>query len=327
MAPGAVRRRLWYAFAALWSVDALLKLQPQMFSPSLFVNVLGPVAADVQPAWLAAVLAATNGLWVHHMVLGDAAVFAVEAAIAALLWTGWERRAGRAGLWLAVVWSLAVWVAGEGMGGLIAGDASWLAEAPGATVVYAAIAAVLLVPAASWRSGGLARAVRHGLGLFWLAGALVQLAGPFWTGAGLGAVFGDVTMNGQQPVMVERIINAVLSSVVSHPVPWNAALAGGMVVLAALYAARGTGAWPLAASLVWLAFVWVTSEAFGNLGTGTATDPGQAVPLALLAWTAAALGRERRQAEAPALAGVVRRWRVAAAGGPQVAPAGAREEA
>lgn len=287
-AAGGVRARAGQALAALWSLDALLKLQPHMFTPALFVNVLGPVAVDDQPPWFASMLDAVDRVWVRHMALADLAVFAVEASIALLLWWGPARRPGRIGLWLLLAWLAVVWVFGEGMGGLVSGDASILSEAPGTTVFYAATAVALLAPLQAWQGGRVAQGLRWGLGLFWLMGAALQLNGSFWTAAGLGGIFGNVTMNGLEPVFVLRLLDLVLGLVMAHPAVWNLVIVAALAALGVATLALGPRPAVAWAATVWLLLCWATAQAFGGLFTGTATDPGAAVAFGLFVWLARA---------------------------------------
>jgi hypothetical protein len=282
VSPVRLRGLLATGLAALWSLDALLKLQPAMFSAALFVNVLGPTAVDGQPPWLYRLLSWFDGLWVRHMAVADLGVFLVEAAIAGLLWLGPDRRVGRAGLWALVAWGTLVWVLGEGLGGLVSGDATVLTEAPGASLLYVGAAVLLLLPDAAWRSGRVHRWLAVGMGVFWLLGAALQAQPDFWTAPGLGGVFGDVTMNGPQPEFLAILTNAMLVLAFRAPVALNAALILVMLVLAL---ALLTGAWRRGAEGLAIAFglfMWACAQGFGGLWTGTATDPGSAVPVTLL---------------------------------------------
>lgn len=287
----AARHLLWSGLVLLWSVDALLKLQPRMFSAEFFVNVLGPIAADGQPAWLYHLLTWFDDLWVGHMVVGDLLVFAVEAGIAALLWFGPERRAGRLGLVALVVWAAVVWVFGEGFGGLFTGDPSVLSEAPGAAILYAAMAVLLLGHPAGWRDGRYPSVLRLGVGLLWILAALLEATPDFWTGPGLARVFGDVTMNGTLPAWAAFLNNLMILSTFHHAPLWNAlfVVVMGSIGLAVLGGRTGR-CWTVLV-LAWTSFLWIFPQAFGGLTVGTATDPGTA-PLLCLVTLAALLPNE-----------------------------------
>ena len=280
---GAARRLLWVGLAVLWSMAALLKLQPGMFTPAFFVNVMGPVTVDDQPPWLDHLLAAFDRLWVHHIVAGDLLLFAVEALTAILIWSGPDRRSGRWGLWLSLGWGLLVWALGEGFGGLFTGDASVAGELPGSALLYAALGALLLVPEERWREGRMAEKLRTALGLFWVLAALWQALPAFWNGPTLGEVFGDLSMNGHQVPLLAMVTNAMLVASLR-----STSLVNGILIVAMalqgfmLLTGRAGTAWAILTGL-WLAFSWVVVTGLGGLGTGTATDPGTAFPLALMA--------------------------------------------
>lgn len=278
----AARHALWLGLAFLWTFNAVLKLQPAMFTPALFVNVLGPTTVDDQPPWLQHLLMHFDRMWVHHTAVGDALVFVVEGTIATLLWFGPRRAAGRWGLVLSAAWALLVWAVGEGFGSLFTPDASVLSEAPGAGLIYAAAATLLLLPETVWERGAALRGLRVGLGLFWLWAAAWQLRPGFFAGPTLAGVFGDVTMNGQQPPFLLMLVNATVYATLQHPVVWNLAFVGIMTLSGALHLRGGPRRVLLPLQAAWLLFLWAVPQAFGNLWTGTATDPGTAVPLALL---------------------------------------------
>jgi hypothetical protein len=282
----SARKLLWLGTAGLWTLAALLKLQPQMFSANLFINVLAPTAADSQPAWLAALLSWTGDIWVHHMAIANFSVFLIEAAIAVLLWMGPDRRGGRTGLWILIVWSLIVWVAGEGLGSLLSGDASFMSEAPGSAPLYGVAAAMLLLPRAFWIDGKATRWLRIGLGVFWACGTAMQLQPDFFTGAGLAGVFGNVTMNGTQPPYMALLINMMVTTTYLHAIGWNLVFVLAMALLAAGFLLKAPARVMLWLSLSWLLFLWIFPQAFGSLWTGTGTDPGSAVPVVLLTLTA-----------------------------------------
>jgi hypothetical protein len=139
--PGRALRRLQLCLAALWLVDAMLQGQAFMFSRG-FAAMLAATAHG-SPAAVAGPGTWSAGLIAAHPVATNAAFLAVQLLLA--LGIAW-RPAVRAALAASVVWSLAVWWLGEGLGGMLAGGANPVTGAPGAVLLYAMLAIVLWPP-------------------------------------------------------------------------------------------------------------------------------------------------------------------------------------
>jgi hypothetical protein len=132
------RRTLQIVLGLIWLLDAGLQFQPYMFGKDFVTEVLqGSASGDPS-------LVKSPMLSVAHMVLRHPAVWnsgfaLVQLSLAiAILY----RPTVRVGLGASVVWSLAVWWFGEGMGGLFSGLAPVLGL-PGAALLYAVIALLL----------------------------------------------------------------------------------------------------------------------------------------------------------------------------------------
>lgn len=281
--PDRDRRYIWRGLSVLWLFDAALKLQPKMFTPSLIGDILAPAAQDSQPPWVYNLIAFSARIWQHHMVLFELGIFLIEAFIGLALWFGPEQSLGRAGLIISIFWSAVVFVFAEGFGGIFTGSASFLSGFPGSGPVYIALAFILLKSPEVWVSARFRSWLKRGLGGFFLLSGLIQVmpGTGFWTGPGLAGTFGDVTMMGTQPVLVQRMLNAVLPLLLSAPVLFN-------LVFATILLAFGVFLWRGRLNIVgwrllwvWLFFVWSFAQAFGTLFTGTGTDPGPLLPLAL----------------------------------------------
>src|SRR5262249_33774768 len=135
------RRALQLGLAACWLVDGVLQYQPFMYSKA-FAQMLGATAAGNPPV-IARAITWDATLVGHHPVLLNTTF----ATIQLLLGLGIALRPTvRVALAASVAWSVAVWWLGEGLGGVLAGAANPLTEAPGAVIIYALLA-VLLWPA------------------------------------------------------------------------------------------------------------------------------------------------------------------------------------
>lgn len=283
------RRFLRLGFGLLWIADGLLQAQPRM--PAGFVPADIDPQLQAGPDWLASLVAPLLRAWTRHPVVADVAVVWLEIGIGLLLLLGRRGVLARIACVVAIVASVVIWVLGECFGGLLAAGASWLTGAPGAALVYALAAALLLVPVSWWRSGH-AQVLVSRCAAGWLAvGAVLQAvpAEGFWTADGLAGPFSDgaamrqpgwlsapmrslARVAGQSP----GALNLVVVLLVSGVAVWlwfdgrTAALSGGIMLCLA---------------------TWWLAQDFGVLG-GTATDPNTGLPLALLiaaalpAWSA-----------------------------------------
>ena len=133
------RRRLEMALGVLWLVDGALQWQPYMFSSAFFGNMLGMANMGL-PGPVSAVLYQTTTMLTAHPVIWNAAFASLQLAIGAGLLWGRTVALARP---VSIAWALAVWVVGEGFGGLFMPGVSALNGAPGAALLYALIALIL----------------------------------------------------------------------------------------------------------------------------------------------------------------------------------------
>ena len=264
----------------LWILSGLLQAQPGMFAMDMLSTTMQP-SATTQPGWLAALIRWSIGAVTPRLVAFNWCVIVLEIGLGLLLAGVWSRGV-RPALWLSMVWALAVWVFGEGMGQLLTGSATLLAGAPGAMLLYGAGAALLLLPAKRWspRSGLPSLPTLVVLGTLVL-GALLQFAPVFWTALGLANPFGEGLMM-PQPVLLRSAVNVGVSLAFAAPVAFNLALVLTMLGLAYLLFF-----WPRNRQVVWaviifLAVTWVVGQDMGMLFDGMATDPNSAPILTLL---------------------------------------------
>jgi len=277
-----VRRRLQLVLAGIWLLDGVLQFQAFMFSKG-FSQMLGATAAG-NPAVVADPISWSAKIIADHPTATDAIFALIQVAIG--LGIAW-RPARKLALGASVVWALAVWWLGEGLGGVLNGAASPVNGAPGAVIIYALLA-VLLWPGRQDRAAPFAAGRFTGATvarLLWLVlwGSLAYLAllpatrapkalgalvagmasgQPGWL-AGLDDHLGAfLTGNGPAMAVVLAIVLAVVA--VSAFLPRPGARAGVMLALAT-------------AAFLWLA------EGLGGMLAGGGTDPNSGPLLALLA--------------------------------------------
>jgi hypothetical protein len=286
------RRKLQLALGALWLLDGILQFQPSMFTKA-FPDMLAGTSAG-NPAFVASPVSWSAALIAHHLAVLNAIFATVQVVLG--LGIAW-RPAARLALAASVLWSLAVWFLGEGLGGVLAGPASLTDGAPGAVILYGLLA-VLLWPARHERPARFiaARAVgaRAALTLWtvlWASMACFALQPGYRTPHGLSGEIKD--MAGGQPAWV------------TWPVTHLAGLLAGQglltaCLLAAAFAVTALGAWlpvrtaraAIVLALVLAAFLWL-GQGLGGLFTGGSTDPSSGPLLVLLAlayWPAAEEG-------------------------------------
>lgn len=289
---GGLRRWLQLTLGVIWLLDAALQYQPYMFSRAFATQTLAPTAQG-NPAPVAGSITWSAGLIADHVVVANAVFATVQVLLAlGLFW----RRTVTTALVASVVWSVAVWWLGEGLGGALTGGANPLTGAPGAVILYA-LAAVLLWPRARTEpeppAGPRSVAAVSPLGdtvarLLWLVlwGSLAYFAvqpadraadGPHDAVAGLASgepgwlvsldhiVASSLAGAGQTFAVVSAVVLAIIALGVFAPPP----LTRATLVLAMLVGAA----------------YWVLGENFGGIFTGQGTDPNSGPLLILLAVT------------------------------------------
>ena len=131
------RRRLQIALGLLWLLDGVLQAQPFMFTSGFATEVVAP-AGQGQPDIVAAPVHWVSTVIAAHPVPWNGAFAAIQLLIGAGLLV---RRTARTALAASIAWGVGVWYFGEGLSGLLGGDASLSAGAPGSALLLAVLAA------------------------------------------------------------------------------------------------------------------------------------------------------------------------------------------
>jgi hypothetical protein len=291
-----MRRRLQLALAGIWLLDAILQFQQFMFSKGFSQMLAGTAAGN--PGFIAHPITWAAAIVAHHAV----ATNAFFALIQLVLGLGIALRPTvRPALAASVVWAIAVWWLGEGLGGILNGTASPVNGAPGAVIVYALLAVLLWPPRPDRTSPFVAGAFvgPTAARILWLTlwGSLAWLSLQPATRAprALGAMV--TGMASGQPAWLASTDNDLGGFLNSHGPGFAVLLAVVLAVVAAGVFLPGRAVRAiLVLALVTAAFVWL-AEGLGGIFTGGGTDPNSGPLLALLAvcyWplarTAAAAG-------------------------------------
>lgn len=273
------RRAMALALGVIWLIDGVLQAQPVMVTRSFVSTVLG-AAAHGNPSWLYHAVLFGSHLWQSNPIVANIGATFLQIGLGALILFGPDRIWGRVGLILSIVWSVAVWFFGEGLGGTLAGGASAITGAPGAALLYALAAAALLLPVRRWENGQVMAWSRNTLAALWLLSAGLQLQAQFFTASGLTDLFSMAAYMQQPGWMAAPILHFMIFTAGS-PVQANVLLASMMAAYGVLVLRLRVQ--PLAIfSVVWLLFIWWIGQDFGGIVSGSATDLNAGIIWALL---------------------------------------------
>jgi len=295
------RRRLQLALAAIWLLDAVLQFQSFMFTPA-FARMLAE-SADGNPALIADPITWSARIIEQHVVVANS----VFATLQLLLALGIALRpTARIALGASIAWSLAVWWLGEGLGSVLAGNASPVSGAPGAVIIYALLAILLWpvrtdrpAPFAAGRSVG-APAARALWVVLWGSLALLLLQPAVRSPGGLSSMISE-SADGQ-PGWLAAVDRQAGSLLDHHGLAASIVLAITLAIIAAgiFLPPPAVRAAVVLAVIVAMA-IWV-AEGLGGIFTGSSTDPDSGPLLALLAvayWPAVAPSGNRHKRAGP----------------------------
>lgn len=282
-----LRRWLQLALAGMWVLDGLLQYQPFMFTAG-FAKTL-TVTAQGNPRVIAAPITWAAGVVAAHPVWTNAVFATVQLLVG--LGIAW-RPTVRVALAGSMVWAVAVWWFGEGLGGVLAGTPNPISGAPGAVVVYALLA-VLLWPVACAPDGAgqwsfvAARPVGVLLAqalwlVLWGALALFAVLPANRSRQGLHDVITGMT--GGQPRWLVGVVNAAADLVAGRGEVVSIGLGVVLAVIAVgVFLPAPSTRIVLGLAVVLALLIWVVGEALGNLFSRQGTDPNSGPLLVLLA--------------------------------------------
>ncbi len=286
--PKDLQRTFQLVLATVWLLDAVLQLQPFMFTRGSdgFSGMLNTVAAG-NPGWVAHSITWNASNVYHNPILGNSVFALVQFVIAfGIVW----KRSLKPALALSIVWSLGVWWFGEGLGNILHGGATPFGGGPGGVLFYAVLAILLWPrdgsdrPFVAARSVGVA-AAKAIWAVLWALLAVLAVVG---SGRSPQALHDLVAAYTGQPGWLARIDRATASMFLHHGTT-------DAILLAMVCAVVGVGVYlppqftkvTLVLGIVTFVFIWVATENFGGILAGGATDPNSGplvIILALIYW-------------------------------------------
>jgi hypothetical protein len=292
-----LRRWLQIGLGIVWVLDAALQYQPYMFTQGFVTTIVDP-ASSGNPAAIANSVTGAGRILLHDVVLFNAAFATIQLVIGlGLLW----RPTVKAALAGTIAWGLAVWLFGEGLGGILTGSASPLTGAPGAAVLYVLLA-VLIWPrrapleglTAQRRSAasgpGASVAASSPLGprwsrlswlLLWGSSAYFLLQAQVRAPGHLSSAIGSLA--GGEPGWLASTDRGVANAVGSSGGVVSVVLAITFLLVGLAVSIPAATRPALALAIMSAAAIWVLTENLGGIFTGTGTDPNTGPLLILLA--------------------------------------------
>ncbi len=284
-----IRKDLTVLLGALWLLDGLLQLQPYMFSSGFAIGVIGGSLMSLpRPLYV------TSVYWLEHLLIPDIVLWnslfaGLQLALGVMLLVGISRtRLAKLALWISIPWSIALWVFGEGMGGILLatmsggefpGTPSILNGFPGAALLYLWVTILLLIPESWWGNRSKLSPVWGGAGYLFLVAAIVQAAPLMWTAFGQASIFAANLDN--LPGALAWTIRPVINAATSHPVLANSIEVGVSLVTALTLFLRKPSTLLYLLPAAWVTFIWWFGLGVGGTLTGLGTDPNSP-PLIIL---------------------------------------------
>jgi hypothetical protein len=269
--------------ATVWLLDAILQIQPFMFTPGThgFSGMLNRTATG-NPGWISHTIT-WNGSVVYHQPIATDTVFAgVQFLIAiGIIYP----RTCKPALALSVVWSVAVWWFGEGLGAVFSGGATTFGGAPGGVLFYAVLAVLLWPSPGSDRPFVAARTV--GLtaakaiwAAMWLLMALLSVVGSSRSPQALHDLVANLNMG--EPGWLTHIDRSSESLFIHDGTTMAILLAiACLVVAAGVFMPPQVTQFTVVLAVAVFTIIWIAVQDFGGILAGGATDPN-AAPLVIL---------------------------------------------
>ena len=284
--PRDLQRTFRLVLATVWLLDAVLQLQPFMFTrgASGFSGMLNGLASG-NPAFLHGAVTWNASNVYHQPILTDAIFASIQFLIAfGLIY----KRTCKPALVLSIVWALGVWWFGESAGEIFKGGATPFGGGPGGVLFYAILAVLLWPSEGSDRPFVAARTVGVNAAkaiwaVVWGILAILSVVGSGRSPQALHDLVAGLN-NGGQPGWLAHIDRSSESLFLHHGTLMAILLAIVCVIVAGgVFLPQPFAQAAVVVAIVVFALIWVAVENFGGILAGGATDPNSGLLVILLA--------------------------------------------
>lgn len=272
-------RFLRKSFAALWLLDGLFQMRPDM--PGGFIQQVVEPSVTIAPRWVIAIQQPFLNAWADHPVHLDNVAAWIQIFIGISLLVLPVGRIMRYCLWLSLLWSLPIVVVGNGFG-LFYEGAGWTTGAPSAIYIYVFVSIYLLALQYRKLDSTNPRPVIYFASAFLLAGALLQaLPGlGHWTAHSMGAM-ATLMSHAKQPIFVSVPLAEFASLASSNNFAFNVLATILPLTCAVFLVGTRGGKWSIYLTIASEFLAWWFGMDFG-IFSSTATDVNSGLPLILL---------------------------------------------
>jgi hypothetical protein len=279
-----LQRTFRLVLATVWLLDAVLQLQPFMFTRGSngFSGMLNGLAAG-NPGVVSHSITWNASNVYHNPILSNTIFASIQFLIAfGIVY----KRTCKPALCLSIVWSLGVWWFGEGAGQVFQGGATPFGGGPGGVLFYAVLAVLLWPREGSDLPYVAARAVGEKASkIIWVAvwGVLAILS-VVGSGRSPQALHDLVAgLNSGQPGWLSRIDRSTETLFLHHGTSTAILLAVVCIVVAiGVFLPPTIARMTLVLAMVVFALIWVAVQDVGGILAGGATDPNSGLLVILL---------------------------------------------
>jgi len=285
--PRDLQRTFQLVLATVWLLDAVLQLQPFMFTRGSngFSGMLNGFATG-NPGWIDHSISWNASNVYHHPILTNSLFALIQFLIAFGIIS---KRTVKPALAVSIVWALGVWWFGEGLGTVFQGGATPFGGGPGGVLFYAVLAVLLWPGGVSDRPFVAARTigVRAAKAIWvvvWGLLAVLALVGSGRSPQALHALV--VKVDSGQPGWLAHVDKLSAAAFLHHGTTLAILLAVVCIATAAsVFLPPPATQVILVVTMAVFALIWVAVQNLGGILAGGATDPNSGLLVIILALT------------------------------------------